>query len=156
MTFSEGSLDSRIVKLNDLDGILGTRLKSRLIGALLSIITIASLMVPVVAQGGVSATITVQLNFYYLCVCSLTNVRVVLSDQTGRVVATTVSADGSQVLLVFRTQTPLYWLAVYASGYGSFAYQKPYSVYGSIFITVQNYGQQMNYYYGTILLRRGV
>jgi len=63
-------------------------------------------MVPVIAQGGVSATITVQINFYYLCVCSLTNVRVVLSDQTGRVVATVISPDGSQVLLVFRTQTP--------------------------------------------------
>jgi len=131
-------------------------MKGSLIGALLSIIILTSFMVPVIAQGGVSATITVQINFYYLCVCSLTNVRVVLSDQTGRVVATVISPDGSQVLLVFRTQTPLYWLAAYASGYGSFAFEKPWPVYGSIFITVQNFGEQMNYYYGTILLRRGV
>ena len=130
-------------------------MKTRLIGTLLSIIALGSLVVPVIAQGGVSATITVQINLYYLCVCSLTNVRIVLSDQTGRVVATAFSPDGSQVLLVFRTQTPLYWLAAYASGYAGFSYDKPWPVYGNIFLTVQNYGQQMNYYYGTIILRRG-
>jgi len=157
-----------MVKSNNEEYTLGTSLKTRLIGTLLAIITVATLMLPVMAQGALTGSFTVQINFYYPNISALTNVRVVLSDQTGRVVATAVSTDGSMVLLVFASHTPEYWLAASATGFASFSYfDKPWPLYGVAIITVQNfggnpgysqngyyYGGGVGYYYATIILRR--
>ena len=158
-----------MVKSNNQEYTLGTSLKTRLIGTLLAIITVATLMLPVMAQSAVTGSFTVQINFYYPNITTLTNVRVVLSDQTGRVVATAVSTDGSMVLLVFASHTPEYWLAASATGFASFSYfDKPWPLYGVAIITVQNfggnagytqnagysYGGPNGYYYATIILRR--
>jgi len=131
------------------------RLKGSLAAILLSTLIIAPglFVVPVIAQGGVTAGFTVQVNFYYLCVCSLQNVRVVVSDQTGRVVATSESPDGSMLIITFRVNTPEYWLLLNAMGYASFSYNRPWPVRGSVIIGVQNFAAPMYYYYATILLR---
>jgi len=140
-------------------------LKYNLIGALLSAIVVASLIVPVMALGGVTGSFTIQISFYYPSISRLTNVQVVLSDQNGRVVATAVSTDGSMVLLVFRSETPESWLAASATGYASFWYfDKPWPLYGVAIITVQNYGGNgyysqngggpNGYYSATIILRQ--
>jgi len=110
-------------------------------------------MVPVFAQGGITAGFAVQVNFYFLCVCSLQNVKVVVSDQSGRVVATSVSPDGSMLLITFRVNSPEYWLLLNAVGYAAFSYNQPWLVRGSAMIGVQNYASPMEYYYATILLR---
>ena len=125
-------------------------MKISLVAALLSTIMIVSFFVPVMAQGGVTTGYTVQVSFFYPCMCTLTNVRVVLSDQSGRAVATAVSPDGSMLLLTFRAETPEYWFIASASGYGSFSYNMPWLVHGSSVITVQYIG---GYYYATIYLR---
>jgi len=131
-------------------------LKGTLIASLLLIVMIGSFTVPVMAQGGVTAGFTIQVKLYYLCVCDLTNMQVVVSDQTGKVVATAMSnsqvqgGDTSMLLITFRVNTPEYWLLLSASGYASFSYNLPWGVHGSSIITVQNLG---GYYYATILLR---
>ncbi len=124
-----------------------------LTATLLSTLIIGSFIVPVMAQGGVTAGFTIQVSFFYPCVCSLTNVRVVMSDQSGRAVATAVSPDGSMLVITFRSESPEYWLIASASGYGSFSYNMPWLVHGSSIITVQNIG---GYYYATIFLRSTV
>ena len=125
-------------------------MKGTLIAALLSTIMIGSFLVPVMAQGGVTAGYTIQVTFFYVCIGTLTNLQVVISDQTGRVVATAVSPDGRMVPISFRVNIPEYWLIVSATGYGSFSYNQPWIVHGSSIIAVQN---AENYYYATILLR---
>ena len=125
-------------------------LRNVLTASLLSIIMIGSFIGPVFAQGGVTAGFTVQVNFYFMCVCSLSNVKVVVSDQTGKVVGSLVSPDGSMLVISFRETTPEFWLLVNAIGYASFSYNLPWVVHGSSIITVQNAG---GYYYTTILLR---
>jgi hypothetical protein len=125
-------------------------LKGTLIAALLSTIMIGSFIVPVMAQGGVTAGFTIQVTFFYVCIGTLTNVQVVISDQTGRVVATAVSPDGRMLPISFRVNVPEYWLIVSATGYGSFSYNLPWMVHGSSIIAVQN---AEHYYYATILLR---
>ena len=125
-------------------------MKGTLIAALLSTIMIGSFLVPVMAQGGVTAGYTIQVTFFYVCIGTLTNLQVVISDQTGRVVATAVSPDGRMVPISFRVNIPEYWLIVSATGYGSFSYNQPWTVHGSSIIAVQN---AENYYYATILLR---
>ena len=128
-------------------------MKASLTAALLSVIMIGLFIAPVFAQGGVTAGFTVQVNFSYLCVCSLQNVKVFVSDQTGKVVATSVSPDGSMLVITFRVNTPEYWLLLNAMGYASFSYNQPWSVRGSAIIGVQNYATPTYYYYATILLR---
>jgi len=128
-------------------------LRASLTAVILSIIVLGSFVAPVFAQGGVTAGFTVQVSFYYLCVCSLQNVRVVVSDQTGRVVASSESPDGSMLIITFRVNTPEYWLLLNAMGYASFSYNKPWPVRGSAIIGVQNFASPIDYYYATILLR---
>ena len=131
-------------------------MKGTVIAALLSTIIIGSFIVPVMAQGGVSAGYTVQVNFLYMCVCSLTNVQVVISDQTGRVVATALSPDGRMIPVTFHVNIPEYWLIISASGYGSFSYNQPWLIHGSSIIAVQSSTPDISgehYYYTTILLR---
>ena len=128
-------------------------MKGTLIATVLLTIMIGSFLVPVMAQGGVTSGFTIQVKFYYLCACVLTNMKVVVSDQTGKVVATAVSNsqyDGNILLITFRSETPEYWLLLNAIGYASFSYNMPWSVYGSSIIAVQNLG---GYYYAEILLR---
>ena len=129
---------------------MGIQLKGSLIAVLISALMIGSVVVPVMAQWGVTAGYTLQVNFFYPCVCTLTNVKVVVSDQSGKVVATAISPDGSMLIITFRTNTPEDWLAASATGYGSFSYNLPWLIRGSSIITVQYNG---GYYYATIYLR---
>jgi hypothetical protein len=125
------------------------RLKGSLAATLISTVIIGSFLLPVMVEGGITAGYTVQVSFFYPCVCTLTNVRVVVSDQSGRAVATAVSPDGNMLVITFRAETPEYWLLASASGYGSFSYNLPWLVHGSSIVTVQNIG---GYYYATIYL----
>ena len=125
-------------------------MKESLIAVLLSTLVIGLVMVPVMAQWGVTAGFTVQVSFFYPCVCRLTNVQVLVSDQSGRVVAAAASPDGSMLVITFRTNTPEYWLLASATGYGSFSYNLPWLIHGSSIIPVQYNG---GYYYATIYLR---
>lgn len=129
-------------------------MKGTLIAIILSTIMIGSFIAPVMAQGGVTAGFTIQINFYFLCVCELTNMKVIVSDQTGTVVATGVSnsqySGRSPLIITFRVNTPEYWLLLNAMGYASFSYNLPWLVRGSSIIAVQNLG---GYYYAEILLR---
>jgi hypothetical protein len=114
---------------------------------------IGAFAVPVMAQGGVTAGFTIQVKFYFLCVCTLTNMKVVVSDQTGKVVATAVSNsqyDGSPLLITFTEFTPEYWFLLNANGYASFSYNLPWLVGGASIITVDNLG---GFYSAEILLR---
>jgi hypothetical protein len=129
---------------------MGIHLRGSLVAVLLSTLVIGSVIVPVMAQWGVTAGYAVQVSFFYPCVCTLTNVKVVVSDQSGKVVATAISPDGSMLVITFRTNTPETWLVASATGYGSFSYNLPWLIHGSSVITVQYNG---GYYYATIYLR---
>jgi hypothetical protein len=81
--------------------------------------------------------------------CSLSNVRITLNDQTGRVVASTVIPDSFEVTLTYRTATPANALTATAFGQASVGSYKTWSVSGSSTITVGNGGD----YWITIQLR---
>ena len=125
-------------------------LKGSLITVLLSTLIVGSFIVPAMAQG-VTTGYTVQVTFFYPCVCTLTNIQVIASDQTGKPVAKALSPDGSMLLVMFRTENPAYWLIVSASGDASFSYYRPWSVHGFSVVAVQIIG---GYYYATIYLGR--
>ena len=126
-------------------------LKGSLITVALATLIIGTCILPVMAQGGVTASYTIQITFFYPCICTLTNIRVIASDQTGNAVATSVSPDGSMLLVTFRMQTPTYWLILNAFGDASWSYYRPWSVHGSSFIAVQTIS---GYYYATIYLTK--
>jgi hypothetical protein len=128
-------------------------LKGIFISVVLSTLIIGTCILPVMAQGGVTRGYTIQITFFYPCMCTLTNMRVIVSDQTGKTVATSTSPDGSMLLVTFRTETPpsTYWLILNASGDASFSYYRPWPVHGSSFVAVQMIG---GYYYSTIYLTR--
>jgi hypothetical protein len=140
------------VKLNCGDMNVGIGLlKGSLIPVALSTLIIGACILPVMARGGVTAGYTILVTFFYPCICTLTNMRVIVSDQTGNAVATAVSPDGSMLLLTFRAESPTYWLILNASGDASLSYYRPWSVHGSSFVTVQMIG---GYYYATIYLTK--
>ena len=92
-------------------------MKANLITLPLVALIIASCIAPIAAQG-VTAGFTVYLTFFYPY-RSLYNLHVTVRDQTGRIVATATSPDGSMVVIPIRTETSIYWLTASASGYAS-------------------------------------
>jgi hypothetical protein len=91
--------------------------KSKLLKLPLLILVIGMCVVPIAAQG-VTAGFVVHLTFFYP-LRFLYNIQVTIRDQTGRVVATGTSPDGSGILVPIRTETPIYSLSATASGYAS-------------------------------------
>lgn len=92
-------------------------LKGSLVGLALSIIMIGTCMVPVMAQG-VTSGYMVHVDFVYPF-CWLFNLQVSFSDQTGRVIGTGVSLDGSELIIPLRTESPTVTLTARAVGYAS-------------------------------------
>jgi hypothetical protein len=81
------------------------------------ILIVASCLAPIAAQG-VTAGFTMQVNFFYPF-HFLYNIQVTIRDQTGRVLATATSPDGSMIIVPIRTETPIYSLTASAGGYAS-------------------------------------
>jgi hypothetical protein len=99
-----------------------------------------------VAGQGVTAGYTVYVSFFYPFHV-LYNLQVTIRDQTGRVVATGISYDGSMVTIPVRTETTTIWLTASALGYasGPLTYIYPASpsfwpIYGSSTVPVQSDG----------------
>jgi len=92
-------------------------LKGSLVGVALSTIMIGICIVPVMGQG-VTTGYTVHVDFVYPF-CWLYNVQVSFSDQTGRVIGTGVSLDGSELIIPLRVETPTLTLTARAVGYAS-------------------------------------
>jgi hypothetical protein len=95
----------------------GGKVKVNLLMFPLMALIIASCVTPIAAQG-VTAGFTVYVNFLYP-LHVLYNLQVTVRDQTGRVVATAISPDGSMVIIPIRTETSIYSLTASASGYAS-------------------------------------
>ena len=92
-------------------------MKADLLKLSLLVFVIGTCMVPIAAQG-VTEGFVVHLTFFYP-IHFLYNVQVTIRDQTGRVMATANSPDGSGILVPIRTETPIYWLTASAGGYAS-------------------------------------
>ena len=71
-----------------------------------------------VAGQGVTAGYTVYVTFFYP-LHFLYNLQVTIRDQTGRVVATGISYDGSMIIIPVRTETTTIALTVTVEGYAS-------------------------------------
>ena len=96
-----------------------------------------------VAGQGVTAGYTVYVTFFYP-LHFLYNLQVTIRDQTGRVVGTGISYDGSMVIIPVRTETATISLTVTVSGYasGPLTYYYPastsfWSIHGSSTAPVQ-------------------
>jgi len=106
--------------------------------------------------GGVTAGFTVYVQFFYPF-CFLYNLHVTIHDQTGRVVGTGLSPDGSMIIIPIRTETPITSLTASASGSASgpladyFANPPVWFVSGSSTIPVEVTGGN---YWLTIVLNR--
>jgi hypothetical protein len=87
----------------------------------------------------------------------LSNMQVTLNDQTGRIVATGMSADGSEILVPVRTETPIYSLTARAYGYASAGQYSFWTVNGISTIIVQTVGlyepDYVNHYWITIRMQ---
>ena len=95
-------------------------MKTKIASLPLAILMIALCAAPIAAQG-VTAGFTIYLTFFYPY-HFLYNLQVTIRDQTGRIVASALSPDGSLVIIPIRTETPIYWLRASASGYASVPY----------------------------------
>jgi len=67
---------------------------------------------------GVTAGFTLYVRFFYP-IHWLYNLQVTIYDQTGKVVGTGFSPDGSLVVIPVRTESPTNWLRASALGYAS-------------------------------------
>ena len=99
-----------------------------------------------VAGQGVTAGYTVYVSFFYPF-HFLYNLQVTIRDQTGRILGTGVSYDGSMVVIPVRTENTTIALTASASGYtsGPLTYYYPAStnfwpIYGSSTVPVQSDG----------------
>jgi len=111
----------------------------------LAVVLIGCVVAPVAGQG-VTAGFVVYVRFFYPFQV-MYNIQVEIQDQTGRVVGTGFSSDGSLLVIPVRTETPIISLSVFASGYasGPLTYYYPTSpsfwlVHGSSTIPVQSTG----------------
>ena len=83
----------------------------------LSTLIIGSFIAPVMAQG-VTTGFILHVTFLYPY-CNLSNMQLTLNDQTGRIIGTGMSPDGSEVIIPIRTETAIYSVTVRAFGYAS-------------------------------------
>jgi hypothetical protein len=93
------------------------QLKSLVLGVVLTLVVLGSCVVPSMGQG-VTAGYTLYVSFFYP-LHFLYNLQVTIRDQTGRVVGTGMSSDGSMLIIPVRTESPIIWLSAYALGYAS-------------------------------------
>ncbi len=84
---------------------------------MLALVFLGCSFVPAFGQG-VTEGYTLYVSFVYP-LNFLYNLQVTIRDQTGRIVGTGFSADGSMVIIPIRTETPTVWLSAYAIGYAS-------------------------------------
>jgi hypothetical protein len=92
-------------------------LKGSLIAFALSTLVIGFWMAPVMAQG-VTVGYTLHVDFVYPY-CWLYNLQVTFNDQSGRVVSTAMSLDGSELIVPIRMETPTITFTARAVGYAS-------------------------------------
>jgi len=111
----------------------------------LSVLLIGCCMGSVAGQG-VTAGYTLYVTFFYP-LHFMYNLHVTIRDQTGRVIGSGISYDGSMVIIPARTETPTNFLTATVSGYGSgpLTYYYPASVsiwpiHGSSTVPVQSDG----------------
>jgi hypothetical protein len=111
-------------------------LKKGLVALAFAALIIGSCSAPVMGQG-VTTGFAIHVGFVYPYF-ALYNLQVTVNDQTGRIIATGISPDGSELIVGARTETPTYAVTVRASGYASYGpYPYPYS-YISYPITSSN------------------
>lgn len=92
-------------------------LKASTLTLALSLLLIGCTLGPVAGQG-VTAGYTVYVSFFYPFRV-LYNLQVTIRDQSGRVVGTGISYDGSMAIIPVRTETTTVSLTASASGYAS-------------------------------------
>jgi len=92
-------------------------LKSLVLTLVLAFVVLGCSVAPSMAQG-VTTGYTVYVTFFYP-IHFLWNLHVTIQDQTGRVVGTGFSSDGSMLIIPVRTERPTNWLSAYALGYAS-------------------------------------
>jgi len=100
-------------KLSRVDG----GLKSLFAGLALAFVLFGCCIVPSMGQG-VTAGFTLYVRFFYP-IHWLYNLQVTIYDQTGKIVGTGFSPDGSLVVIPVRTEHPTNWLSASALGYAS-------------------------------------
>lgn len=93
------------------------QLKSLVLAVVLTFVVLGSCVVPSMGQG-VTAGYTLYVSFFYP-LHFLYNLQVTIRDQTGRVIGTGMSSDGSMIIIPVRTERPTNWLSAYALGYAS-------------------------------------
>jgi len=93
-------------------------LKTIFIASVFMALIIGCCTAPVMAQG-VTTGFAIHVGFVYPF-CALYNMQVTLNDQTGRIIGTGMSPDGSEIIIGVRTETPIYSVTVRVSGYASF------------------------------------
>jgi hypothetical protein len=91
--------------------------RGSLIAFATSTLMIVCCLAPVMAQG-VTVGYTLHVDFVYPY-CWLYNLQVTFNDQTGRVVGTGLSLDGSELIVPIRMETPTITFTVRAVGYAS-------------------------------------
>ena len=100
----------------------------------LAVLFIASSFTPLLAQGTI-VVYNIHVNITCLS-CPLSNLRVTLNDETGRVVAERKIPDVFEITLTYTTTTPVNSLTVYAFGMASFGSYSSRLVSGSSIVTV--------------------
>jgi len=100
----------------------------------LATIIVGSCITPLMAQQAPLAY-NVHIDFYYSS-CSISNLRVTLNDQSGRMVASTVIPTVFEVTLTYRTVALTNSLTATASGQANIGSYKSWSVSGSSTIAV--------------------
>ena len=100
----------------------------------LAIVIIGSSITPSIAQKS-PLVYNVHINFYYAS-CSLSNLQVMLNDQTGRMVASTIIPTAFVVTLTYVAISPTSSLTATALGLASIASYRSWPVSGSSTIPV--------------------
>lgn len=85
-----------------------------------AVLIIGSCSSSVMGQG-VTTGFAIHVGFVYPYF-ALYNMQVTVNDQTGRIIATGLSPDGSELIIGARTEAPTYAVTVRASGYASYGY----------------------------------
>jgi hypothetical protein len=83
----------------------------------LVLVVFGSCLVPSMGQG-VTAGYTLYVSFFYP-LHFLYNLQVTILDQTGRIIGTGMSSDGSMIIIPVRTERPTFSLSASALGYAS-------------------------------------
>jgi hypothetical protein len=108
-------------------------LKEKLALLALFALIIGSSITPLMAQG--TLVYNIHINFFYPS-CSLSNLRVTLTDQTGRVIAATTAPDVFEITLTYTTTIPTNSLTAIAFGQASFGTYSSRFVSGSSRVAV--------------------